>query len=86
MQIDHLVLRRLDGTEVRANDIATTADTLRAGSVIMLTLPGSGQQLHVRVTRAETSTVIRPGDGNPKGRWTVFGDEVRLQPVAANEA
>ena len=86
MKINHLVLRRLDGTEVRAKDILTTADALRAGSVIALTLPGSGRQLHVSETHAEKSTVIRRGENDPKGRWTVYGDEVKLRPEAANGA
>ena len=86
MQIQHLVLKRVDGSELWQEDVAALGDAPRIGSMIELSLTGS---VHVpaRVTGVETLTVLTRGGGTSRSsELTVHAQEVMCAPVAANDS
>ncbi len=85
VQIHHLVLKRVDGSELWQEDVAALGDAPRIGSMIELSLTGS-VRVPARVTGVETLTVLTRGGGTSRpSELTVHAQEVMCAPVAAND-
>ncbi len=86
MQIHDLVLRRVDGSELRQRYIAAFDDAPRIGSMIEVSLPGL-LRIPAMVTGVETLT---PPTHGGRTSWRtelrVYAKEIMCVPVAANEA
>ena len=76
MQIDHLVLTRLDGSSDRQDDVSAIGDARQIGAAIELTLPGS-EQIRAKVTRLNDETSkTRIGAVYATGQLTVYAVEI----------
>ncbi len=85
MQIHHLVLTRLDRSEVRQVYVGAQSLPPRIGSMVEVALTGA-VRIAARVTRVETWTTLAR-DGRPvrPGELTVHAREMLCVPAAANE-
>jgi hypothetical protein len=85
VQIHHLVLKRLDGSEYRRDHVALLGDIPRVGATIAVAVAPT-VQVAARVTRVETMTVLaRDGTPTRPHELTVHAQETMSVPVAANE-
>jgi hypothetical protein len=74
--IDHLVLRRIDGSEVRLDDVQASSEFRQIGAAVELSLPGSGV-IRARVTQIDDQTTVsKIGDPNATGQLTVWAVEL----------
>ena len=85
-QIHHVVLRRMDGTEMRRKFVAVSVDAPRIGSSIELAISDDGSvRVSARVTAVHTVT-FAARDGRPgTAHVTVHAEEVMCVPLAAND-
>jgi hypothetical protein len=85
--IHHIVLKRLNGSELRQNFIATSGDPPRLGSVILLAISNDAPSLPVqaKVTAVEKLSFV-PRDGRElSADVTVRVQELIYVPVADND-
>jgi len=74
--IDHLRLRRSDGSEFRQDDIHASGNIRQQGTIIELIIPTLGV-IRATVDRIDDQTTItRIGDPNTTGQLTVWASEV----------
>jgi hypothetical protein len=86
VQIHRVVLKRIDGSEVRRNFVVVSADAPRIGAMIQLAISG-GRHLRIpaKVTAVQTIT-FGSRDGRPGTvEVTVHAQEVMYVPMADND-
>lgn len=86
VQIHHVVLRRIDGSEVRRNFVAIAIDAPRVGSTVQLAISDDRDVLvSAKVTAVQTIT-FASRDGRPgTADVTVHALEIICVPVADND-
>jgi hypothetical protein len=87
VQIHHVVLRRIDGSEVRRNFVAISIDAPRVGSSIQLTISDDCfVRVQAKVTAVQTITFASRDGRRGTAEVTVHAQELmRSVPVAAND-
>jgi hypothetical protein len=86
IEIHHVVLKRLDGSELRRNFVAVSVDAPRIGSTILLaTSDDRSVRVQAKITAVKTVTFAsidgRPGTVDV----TVHAQEMICIPVADND-
>jgi len=86
VQIHNVVLRRIDGSEVRRNFVAISIDAPRVGSSIQLAISDNRSvRVSAKVTAVHTLT-FASRDGRPGTvEVTVHAQELICVPVADND-
>jgi hypothetical protein len=86
VQIHHLVLRRIDGSEVRRNFVAISVDAPRVGSSIQLAISDNRSvRVSAKVTAVHTLTFASRAGRPGTVEVTVHAQELICVPVADND-
>jgi hypothetical protein len=76
MMINHLRLKRRDGSEFRQDDVQASGDVHQRGATIELSIPALGV-IRATVDRVDDQTTVsKIGDPNATGQLTVWAIEV----------
>jgi hypothetical protein len=88
IEIHHVVLKRLDGSELRRNFVAASIEAPRVGWAIQLAIGDLGAaRVRARVTAVEILSAVPAGDGSYRPtELTVYAQELLHVPVADNDA
>ena len=86
IEIHRVVLRRIDGSEVRRNFVTVSVDAPRVGSTILLAISDDrAVRVSAKVTAVQTLT-FASRDGRPgTAEVTVHVQELMCVPVADND-
>ena len=86
MQIHHVVLRRVDGVEVRRNFIAISVDAPRVGSMIQLAISDDASvRVQAKVTAVKTVTFASRDGRQGTVEVTVHAQGLMCVPMADND-
>ena len=86
MQIHHIVLKRVDGSELRRNFVAVAVDAPQVGTVIQFAI-SDGRSVHVaaKVTAVKNVTFNSRDGRRGTVEVTVHAQELMFVPVADND-
>jgi hypothetical protein len=74
--IDHLMLKRIDGSGLPLDDVQASGEVRKIGATIELSLPGSGV-VYARVTQVDDQTTVsKIGEPYATGQLTVVAVEL----------
>jgi hypothetical protein len=74
--IDHLRLKRSDGSEFRQDNVQASGNIRQRGAIIELTIPALGV-IRATVDQIDDQTMVtRSGDPHATGQLTVWASEV----------
>ena len=86
MQIHHIVLKRVDGSELRRNFVAVAVDAPPVGAVIQLAISdGRSVRVQAKVTAVKTVTFNSRDGRRGTVEVTVHAQELMFVPVADND-
>ena len=86
MQIHHIVLKRVDGSELRRNFVAVAVDAPPVGAVIQLAISdGCSVRVQAKVTAVKTVTFNSRDGRRGTVEVTVHAQELMFVPVADND-
>ena len=86
MQIHHIVLKRVDGSELRRNFVAVAVDAPSVGAVIQLAISdGRSVRVQAKVTAVKTVTFNSRDGRRGTVEVTVHAQELMFVPVADND-
>lgn len=87
IEIHHVVLKRLDGSELRRDFAGASIETPRVGSAIQLRISELGAaRVRARVTAVEILSVVPGGGGHHRPtELTVHAQELMYVPVPEND-
>jgi hypothetical protein len=76
MKIDHLLLKRLDGSEFRKDDVEVSGDVRRKGGTVELNIPASGVIRGMVDQVDDQTTVSKISAPLATGQLTLWSSEV----------
>ena len=86
MQIHHIVLKRVDGSELRRNFVAVAVDAPQVGAVIQLAVSDLRPvRVQAKVTAVKTVTFNSRDGRRGAIEVTVHAQELMFVPVADND-
>ena len=87
MDIHHIVLKRIDGSELRRKFVAVSITVPRVGSAIQLAIGGLGApRVTARITAVEILSAVPAGGGSTRAtELTVYAQELLHVPIADND-
>ena len=86
MQIHHIVLKRVDGSELRRNFVAVAVDAPQVDAVIQLAISdGRSVRVQAKVTAVKTVTFNSRDGRRGTVEVTVHAQELMFVPVADND-
>jgi len=86
VQIHHIVLKRVDGSELRRNFVAVAVDAPSVGAVIQLAISdGRSVRVPAKVTAVKTVTFNSRDGRRGTVEVTVHAQELMFVPVADND-
>jgi hypothetical protein len=86
VQIHHIVLKRVDGSELRRNFVAVAVDAPPVGAVIQLAISdGRSVRVQAKVTAVKTVTFNSRDGRRGTVEVTVHAQELMFVPVADND-
>jgi len=86
VQIHHIVLKRVDGSELRRNFVAVAVDAPPVGAVIQLAISdGCSVRVQAKVTAVKTVTFNSRDGRRGTVEVTVHAQELMFVPVADND-
>ena len=86
MQIHHIVLKRVDGSELRRNFVAVAVDAPQVGAVIQSAISDDRSlRLQAKVTAVKTVTFNSRDGRRGTVEVTVHAQELMFVPVADND-
>jgi hypothetical protein len=86
LEIHHVVLKRMDGSELRRNFLAGLGDAPRFGSMIQLAISDDAfLRVQAKITAVQTISLVSRGGNHRPAELTVQAQEVMCVPVADND-